>query len=74
MNVKILRVSIKKTQRELAELLNISIQSYWKKENNVVPFTDLEKKKLKIYFNDYFEGITIDEIFFSDDALKFQFK
>lgn len=53
------------TQNEMAEKLGISKQSYYKKENKKVSFTDQEKILFKNMLVPLFPSITIDDIFFS---------
>ncbi|PQC32084.1 helix-turn-helix transcriptional regulator [Enterococcus mundtii] len=62
------------TQRELAKILDISLQSYSRKELGKTPFTDLEKIKLKKIFESDFPQITIDEIFFTEKVSKVEIK
>ena len=52
------------TQKEVAEYLKISTQSYSTKENGKRTFNDNEKVKLKILFNQVDPNLTIDKIFF----------
>lgn len=52
------------TQQEMADKLNISKQSYNRKENNKTNFNDLEKQKIKTVLQEIDEKITIDFIFF----------
>lgn len=52
------------TQKEVAEYLKISTQSYSNKENGKRTFKDNEKVKLKILFNQVDPNLTIDKIFF----------
>ncbi|MCW6676770.1 hypothetical protein NHG35_04700 [Aerococcaceae bacterium NML180378] len=54
------------TQAEMGKFLGISLQSYYKKEKGVTPFSDKEKIMLKELFSKDFPHLTIDEIFFSD--------
>lgn len=58
------------TQTDLAKILKISLQSYYKKENEKTPFTDEEKLIIKNLFIKEFPNITIDEIFFSQKVSK----
>lgn len=51
-------------QREMAEMLNISLVMYSKKERKETAFTDIEKVKLLNYFRQYFQNETIDSLFF----------
>lgn len=65
-NVKIYRLIIGLTQKELAEYLNISRQSYSMKEIGNNSFKDEEKIKLKSLFKKVDNDITIDKIFFEN--------
>lgn len=58
------RASIEKGRKDFAELLNISIVSYRKKEKGITPFRDEEKIKITEYLKDYYPNITIVDIFF----------
>ena len=51
-------------QREMSELLNISVVMYSKKERRITAFTDVEKVKLLNHFKKYFPNETIDSLFF----------
>lgn len=53
------------TQQNMADLLDISRQSYYMKENEKTPFTDMEKVIIKREIANLFPNITIDEIFFN---------
>ncbi|MGF2189604.1 helix-turn-helix transcriptional regulator [Vagococcus fluvialis] len=53
------------TQKDMAEALNISKQSYWLKENKKVSFSDNEKIKFKELLVPLFPNISIDQIFFT---------
>ena len=53
------------TQSDMAKKLGISKQSYYRKENRLVPFTDREKLLIKRMLIPLFPNITIDEIFFN---------
>lgn len=57
-------------QTDMANYLNISLQSYWSKENGRTPFTDKEKMAVKDLLIPYFPELTIDSLFFDDVALK----
>lgn len=59
------RVMLGKTQQEMADLFNISKQSYSAKERGVTRFSEDEMITLKEMLQGLFPGITIDEIFFS---------
>lgn len=58
------RVYLGLTQKEVANYLNISPQSYSNKENKHRSFTDREKIKMKILFQQVDSNLTIDKIFF----------
>lgn len=51
-------------QQEMAELLGISKQAYWNKENGKNEFSDKEKVIIKKILEPFFPKISIDEIFF----------
>jgi len=51
-------------QREMSEMLNISVVMYSKKERKITAFTDIEKVKLLNHFKKYFPNETIDSLFF----------
>lgn len=52
------------TQTDMANRLGISKQAYYRKEKNLVPFSDKEKVMIKEMLIQIFPEITIDEIFF----------
>jgi len=52
------------SQKDLAEMLGISIQSYSNREKGVTAFRDEEKKIMKELFKEIDETLTIDDIFF----------
>lgn len=52
------------TQKEMAERLNISAQSYFNKENGNVAFKDGEKMQIKEMLLPLFPNITLEDIFF----------
>lgn len=58
------RAMLRLTQKDLANKLGISAQSYSNKENGRTPFNDLEKIKLKEIFTQIDKSLTIDDIFF----------
>ena len=53
-----------KTQAEMAEIFEISTQSYHNKECGKVRFTDEEKLAFKKMLVPYFPEITLEDIFF----------
>lgn len=52
------------TQTELASILGISKQSYYRKEKGYSNFKDNEKIIIKTFFSSFFPEITVDDIFF----------
>lgn len=58
------------TQLEMAAKLGISKQSYYRKENHHVPFSDKEKLIIKEMLKPLFPNITIDDIFFTNKCHK----
>ncbi|UJF14996.1 helix-turn-helix domain-containing protein [Jeotgalibaca sp. MA1X17-3] len=58
------------TQTDIAVMLDISLQAYFRKEKGYVNFTDKEKIFLKEFFSEEFPNITIDTIFFSQEVPK----
>ncbi|MEN8905736.1 MAG: helix-turn-helix transcriptional regulator [Clostridiales bacterium] len=61
-NLKILRILSGNTQKDISEILDLSMVQYSKKEKGKAPFSLAEAKKLSEYFN-----ITIEEIFFASN-------
>lgn len=66
--VRAMRKYMNLTQTDLSEILNISLQTYWKKEKGIVPFNDDEKQILKNIFTKSFPNATIDSIFFNENV------
>lgn len=62
--VKGYRAMLGITQKELANRLNVTIQSISNKERGITAFTDKEKVLIKAMLEPHFPNITIDEIFF----------
>lgn len=58
------RVMLGLTQRDIADKLNISSQSYSNKETGKTSFNDKEKIILKEFFNEIDNSLTIDDLFF----------
>jgi len=54
------------TQTDMANILGISLQGYWKKENGITKFSDSEKVKLLEVFREDFPDLTIDKIFYPE--------
>lgn len=71
-NVKLYRIALGFTQRQVASYLNIARQTYVKKELGNSPFNDNEKIKLKELFKKIDDDVTIDKIFFSKCFEMFQ--
>ena len=59
-----------KSQSDLAEMLGISTQAYWNKENERTPFTDVEKKIIKKMIESDFPEISYEELFFNEKVTK----
>ena len=57
-----------KTQRDMAKIFNISVQSYNQKEHGKIAFKDSEKTVFKNMLLPYFPNITIDDIFFTNQV------
>lgn len=64
--IKGLRVTLGKTQLEMAEYLNISRQAYSNKERGILAFNDREKIALKQLFLQVDSDVTIDSLFFTN--------
>lgn len=62
--IKGYRAMLGKTQKEMAEILKISPQSYYNKENGNVEFKDFEKIVFKNLIKEHFPNITLEDIFF----------
>lgn len=62
--IKGYRTMLGLTQKEMAERLNISPQSYYNKENGNVAFKDSEKMQIKEMLLPLFPNITLENIFF----------
>lgn len=55
------------TQKELADIFEVSVQSISRKENGITPYTDKEKKIFRNLIREKaIPNITIDEIFFKE--------
>ena len=65
MMIKVYRESLGLTQKEMAQKIGISKQSYWNKENGRRKFNDKEKKIIRDIIRDYVPNVTIDRIFFN---------
>ena len=61
--VQMYRKAIKKTQKEIADFLNLSLDGYSKKERRVSQFTEHEIKALLQLFKKYNENLTVEDIF-----------
>lgn len=58
------------TQSDMANIFNISLQAYSRKERGINAFNDEEKMIIKDLLLEHFPGITIDEIFFTEEVPK----
>lgn len=70
MEVKKYRQYLGLTQQDMADILGVSKQSYWNKENERTAFNDSEKVLIKDMLVKHFPEIKIDDIFFSEEVLK----
>lgn len=61
--VQMYRKAIKKTQKDFAEFLKLSLDGYSKKERGVSEFTESEIKKLLRLFKSYDKNLTAEDIF-----------
>ena len=60
------RVMLGLTQQQMADKLNISLQSYNNKETKKTPFNDKERLAIKSMVAEIKPDITIDELFYQD--------
>lgn len=60
------RVMLGLTQQQMADKLNISLQSYNNKETKKTPFNDKERLAIKSMVSAIKPDITIDELFYQD--------
>lgn len=58
------RAMLNMTQKDFAELLKVTNQTYSKKENGQIPFKPKEMEILKNYIKETYTDVTIDSIFF----------
>lgn len=58
------RVMLRKTQKDFAEILGISQQSYNKKENGKIFFNPKEMEIIKNIIKERIPTITMEDIFF----------
>nr|WP_288295215.1 helix-turn-helix transcriptional regulator [uncultured Granulicatella sp.] len=61
--IQMYRKAIKKTQKDFAELLNLSVDGYSKKERRISQFTESEIKELLKLFKSYDKNLTAEDIF-----------
>lgn len=62
------------TQSDMANIFNISLQAYSRKERGINAFNDEEKMIIKDLLLEHFPGITIDEIFLLKKCLKLKMR
>lgn len=62
--VQMYRKAIKKTQKDFAEILKLSLDGYSKKERGLSEFTESEIKELLKLFKSYDDKLTVEDIFF----------
>ena len=65
MMIKHYRKILGLTQKEMAQKIGMSEQSYWNKENGRRDFNDREKQIVRDVFKQFFPDITVDDIFFN---------
>lgn len=58
------------SQTDLANVLQISLQAYYKKEKGKTAFNDGEKIIIKNLFSEDFPEITMEELFFNQEVSK----
>ncbi len=63
--VKEIRLNSNVKQEKMAEILDMSVANYSKKENGYLKWTITEAKKIADFF-----GKTMDEIFFANEVSK----
>ena len=61
-----LRKSVRVTQKELADYLNINQATFCKKETGISDFKRSEMEKITIFLRKYYPDITTEEIFFNN--------
>ena len=61
-----LRKSVRVTQKELADYLNINQATFCKKETGISAFKRSEMEKITIFLRKYYPDITTEEIFFDN--------
>jgi len=62
--IQMYRKAIKKTQKDFAEILKLSLDGYSKKERGLSEFTESEIKELLKLFKSYDDKLTVEDIFF----------
>ncbi|NLD32280.1 MAG: helix-turn-helix transcriptional regulator [Trichococcus flocculiformis] len=67
-----MRKAIGYTQRDMAKEFGISVQAYYRKEKGYTPFTDEEKVIFRDLVKSMFPFVTIDSLFFSENAKKYK--
>ena len=61
-----LRKSVRVTQKEMADYLNINQATFCKKEKGISDFKRAEMEKITIFLKQYYPDITTEEIFFDN--------
>lgn len=62
------------TQSDIAKFFGISLQAYYRKEKGYTPFTDKEKVIFMNLVKPMFPDVTIDSLFFAENAKKYKEK
>lgn len=65
-----IRVALGLTQKDMADIFQISKQAYWNKENGRTPFNDTEKKMFVEEAKKVFPEVSVQSIFFDNNVLK----
>lgn len=68
--LKAYRTLLDISQQEMADIIGISIHSYHNKENKKSEFTHSELQKIHEFFKSKIPGVTIEEIFFTNEVSK----
>lgn len=66
------RKAIGYTQSDVAKIFGISLQAYYRKEKGYTPYTDKEKIIFKDLVKPAFPNVTIESLFFTENAKKYK--
>lgn len=73
-NLKMLRAKYNKSQKEIADILGLSLVGYSKKENGINSFNLDEAKKISELFGLPIESIFFDDLVHANGILKYNFQ